>query len=159
MSQHFSNLSERFGSDLENLNREQKMLLIITLTTYMWKQEHVGFSSSLAEVWDEPLAHSREILEMSWTWDKEEFEECLKILEGISIEDAGLIVRRLLEQCLVGNAKKLEHEEFTDALIAKGFPEELAKKAAYADRIACLHRGLTPEERELIGKARDLLNE
>lgn len=158
MSNHFFNLSNRFGSDLEILDREQKLLLIATLVTYMWGQEYSGFTSSLEKTWKETLASFSEIIDQPWDGPDEEFEECLSILQGVSVENAGLIARRLLDQCLVGNANKLRHEEFADALIAKGFPDDLAKKASEAMFITIHNRALTEEESELVIQARDFLD-
>lgn len=159
MTEYFQGLSDRFGSDLEILDREQKLILTITLVTYMWQQEYTGFTSSLEEVWKKTLASFSEIIDEPWDGPDEEFEECLSILQGISVANAGLIARRLLDQCLTGNASKLRHEEFADALIAKGFPEELAKKAAEAMFIVPHNRATTEEEYNLVIQARDFLND
>ncbi|MUG97987.1 hypothetical protein F7734_39035 [Scytonema sp. UIC 10036] len=147
--EHLEKLCERFGQELELLDRNQKLELRIILSFYVWGQDDSD-GYGIFDAYNDSIQHL--LVEDS------ELEECLEILQGISVQDAESLQLALLEQCRIGNARlKTPLETQTEDLKTHGIPEDLAKQAAYILVKVDPVRQRTAEEQELITKVHQIL--
>ena len=122
--EHLDRLCEQFGHQLDKLDREQKLELRIVITYFIWGQDQLGDNYSIKDAWVDGL--------QQLVLEDNQINECLSILEGISIRDAESLLVALQAQCTQGNARlKSPIETMTDDLVSHGVGHELATTAAY----------------------------
>lgn len=142
--EHLEKLCERFGSQLELLDRNQKLELRIILNFYIWGQDDSD-GYSIFDAFNDSIQHL--LVEDS------ELGECLEILQNIPVENAESLLEALQAQCRSGNARlKTPLETQTENLKSLGIPEELAQKAAHILVKIDPLRSRTTEEQELINQ-------
>lgn len=138
-------LTERFGSELELLDRSQKLQLRISLTTFIWGFEEQGEDYTLEDSW---LDSINNIIERD-----RELDEVFAILRDIAVDDAESLLEALQAQCRYGNARvKTPTESMTDQLVKHGVLRELAKTAANILMTVDSTRERTPQEQQIIGQ-------
>jgi hypothetical protein len=99
-SNQIDKLVERFGSQLDLLDRDQKLELRIVLTYFVFGQEQMGESYSLNDAWFDSL--------QTLMIEDAELMECLSILQGITISDAESLQEALLAQCKLSASPDLQ---------------------------------------------------
>lgn len=118
-------LTEKFGGQLELLNRFQKLQLRAILTYFVLGREMMSDDYSIdSAVYDIQL------------WQlfipDEELQDALETLNGITIQDAESLLEALQAQCRFGNARlQTSTETMMDELLKQGIPTELAEEAAH----------------------------
>ncbi|MBW4607145.1 MAG: hypothetical protein KME22_07950 [Hassallia sp. WJT32-NPBG1] len=149
-SNQIDKLVERFGSQLDLLDREQKLELRIVLTYFVFGQEQMGESYSLNDAWFDSL--------QTLMIEDAELMECLSILQGITISDAESLQEALLAQCKHGNARlKNAVETTTEALVGRGIPHDLAREVAIITHKVDPMRDRTSEEQATVTKVHKML--
>lgn len=149
-SNQIDKLVERFGSQLDLLDREQKLELRIVLTYFVFGQEQMGESYSLNDAWFDSL--------QTLMIEDVELMECLSILQGITISDAESLLSALLAQCRHGNARlKTAIETTTETLTERGIPHDLALEVAVITHKIDPVRERTALEQATLNKAHQLL--
>lgn len=144
-----NNLVEKFGAELEQLDRDQKLQLRITLTYFIWGRDQID-GYSLQDAYEEALG---ELVVRDLDIDK-----VFGILENITTDVAEALIEALQVQCRYGNARlKTAVETMTDTLVERGVPSELAKTAAIILREIDPIRDRTALEQEIINKIHQLV--
>lgn len=146
--EHLEKLCERFGSQLELLDRNQKLELRIILSFYIWGQDDSD-GYTIFDAYTDSIQHL--LIEDS------ELGECLELLQNIPVDNAESLLEALQAQCRTGNARlKTPLETQTEDLKSQGIPEELAKQAAYILVKIDPFRSRTTEEQDLINQVHQL---
>ncbi|MUG98922.1 hypothetical protein F7734_44165 [Scytonema sp. UIC 10036] len=118
-------LTERFGDQLELLDRMQKLQLRAILTHFILGRETMSDDYSIDD------AASDFNLWQLFIPD-EELAIALRTLAGLTLEDAESLLEALQAQCRYGNARLATPiETMVDELTKQGIPSPLAKEAAY----------------------------
>lgn len=144
-----NNLVEKFGAELELLDRDQKLQLRITLTYFIWGRDQID-GYSLQDAYEESLGELvvRDV----------EIDKVFKILENVTPQEAEALIETLQTQCRYGNARlKTPVEVTTETLVQHGVPEELARTAAIIIREIDPIRDRTPEEQATINQVHQLI--
>ena len=143
-------LVDKFGSQLNLLNREQKLELRIVLTYLVWGQEQMGLEYTINDAWVDSLQHLM--------CEDKEIEQCLEILQGISVNDAESLLEALQAQCRSGNARlRNAVETSVDDFIRLGVPAELALAASVIIHESDHNRPRTDDEQALINQLQQML--
>ncbi|MBD2770964.1 hypothetical protein [Iningainema tapete] len=144
------NLCERFGQELDLLDREQKLELRIVLTYFIWGQDQMGDSYTINDAWIDSLEQL--------SIEDNQINECLSILKGISVRDAESLLVALQAQCTQGNARlKTPIETTTHQLIELGVPATLALTASNIIHQIDNLRPRTADEQALINQVHGIL--
>lgn len=148
--EHLDKLCERFGQELDLLERNQKLQLRVMLSYYILGKDCMGDSYSINDAWMESLqpimCHDTEII------------ECLEIFKDISIRDTESLLVALQAQCTQGNARlKTASETITYQLINLGIPTELASSASKIIHQIDNERPRTEQEQTLINQVHAML--
>ncbi|MUH00642.1 hypothetical protein F7734_53590 [Scytonema sp. UIC 10036] len=148
--EHLDRLCERFGPQLDLLNRPQKLQLRAILTYFVMGKEMMGDEYSINDALVDSLQHL--------FVEDPELEECMDILQGLSVRDAESLQVALVEQCRTGNARlKTPVETTTDDLTQRGVPQDLARQVAYITHKVDPTRQRTVSEQETINKVHKIL--
>lgn len=143
-------LAERFGSQLEQFDRPQKLQIRAILTYFVLGRDMMGDEYSLNDALVDSLQHLFiEDLRVG---------EALAILQGITVQDAESLQIALVEQCRSGNARlKTSAETMTDDLVQHGVDYQLAKTAAYILTVVDSTRERTTDEQATIDRVHQLV--
>lgn len=149
-NEQLDRLTERFGQELDLLDRNQKLQLRVILSYYILGKDCMGDNYSIYDAWLETLE--------SIMCEDERIIESLETLEGITVRDAESLLEALQAQCRTGNARlKTAVETTTADLIQHGVPTELAKTAAYITQKVDNSRSRTADEQALINQVHQIL--
>jgi hypothetical protein len=149
-SDQLDKLTQHFGSQLELLDREQKLQLRAILTYFVLGQDMMGNEYSI----NDALIDSNQFLFAQTP----EIEKCIETLQGITVQEAESLQIALVEQCRTGNARlKNAVETMTDDFLQHGVPEELAKTAANILVVVDSTRCRTPQEQEIIAQLHQII--
>lgn len=148
--EHLDKLCERFGQELDLLDRNQKLQLRVLLSYYILGQDSMGESYSINDAWMESL--------QPIMCDDVAIIECLEILKDISIRDAESLLIALQAQCTQGNARlKTPFETTTTQLINLSISPELASSASNIIHKVDNERIRTEDEQHLINQVHAML--
>lgn len=148
-NEQLDRLTERFGQELDLLDRSQKLQLRVLLSYYILGVDCMD-GYSLNDAWMESI---REIM-----CEDANIIECLEILQGIKVQQAEDLLVALQAQCTQGNARlKTPIETTTHQLIELGVSKELAKTAAYITHKIDNQRTRTDDEQALINQVHAIL--
>lgn len=115
--EHLDKLCEKFGSQLDLLDREQKLELRIVLSYFVWGQDQMSDDYTINDAWTDSL-------EQLLIEDKQ-IQQCLEILQGITVRDAESLLEAISAQLRTGNARlKTAVETTTHQLVDLGVPAE-----------------------------------
>lgn len=143
-------LTERFGQELDLLDRSQKLQIRVMLSYYILGKDRMGDNYSINDAWMETL---EEIM-----CEDECIIECLNILENITVRQAENLLVALQAQCVQGNAKlKTPVETTTRDLVELGVPVDLARTAAYITHKIDNIRLRTDEEQAVVNQVNAIL--
>ncbi|KAB8313967.1 hypothetical protein SD81_040265 [Tolypothrix campylonemoides VB511288] len=143
-------LTEQFGSQLEQLDRPQKLQLRAILTYFVIGRDMMGSEYSI----NAALIDSNQYLFVSTP----EVEKCIEILQNITVPDAESLQVALVEQCRTGNARlKTSTESMTDDLVQHGVDYQLARMAAYILITVDNTRERTSDEQVIINQVHQIL--
>lgn len=145
----FEVLTNKFGTQLELLDRPQKLQLRAVLTNLVLGREHMGEDYDISDA----------LIDFSELFVEDpQLEEIFRILQGVSVEDAENLQLALIEQCRHGNARlKTPIETQTQELKSHGVPEDLAKKVSYILVKVDNFRERTQEEQEAVSQVHKIL--
>lgn len=148
-NEQIDRLVEHFGTELELLDRDQKLQLRITFTYFVWGRDQID-GYSLQDAYEESLG---ELVVRDLDIDK-----VFGILENMTIETAEGLLEALQNQCRHGNARlKTAIESMADQLVKHGVPHELATTAAIILREVDPVRSRTPEEQANINQLHNFI--
>ena len=143
-------LVNKFGSQLNLLNRSQKLELRIILTYLVWGFEQMGEEYTINDAWIDSLQHLM--------CESKEIEQCLEILQRISVNDAESLLEALQAQCRSGNARlRNAVESSVDDFIRLGVPALLAHRASVIIHESDHKRPRTDDEQALINQLQQML--
>ncbi|MUH00379.1 hypothetical protein F7734_52165 [Scytonema sp. UIC 10036] len=144
-------LCQKFGGQLELLDRTQKLQLRTILTYFVLGREMMGGEYSINDALVDSLQHL--------FVEDPLIEECLEILQGITVQNAESLQIALVNQCTHGNARlKTATETMTDELMQHGISAELAKTAAYIlVKVDNSSSGRSPAQQEIIDQVHSIL--
>lgn len=89
-SEQLDRLTERFGQELDKLDRPQKLQLRVILCFYTLGRNWMGDGYSINDAWMEAL--------QPLVCEDEQIVECLEILGGITMRDAESLLEALSAQ-------------------------------------------------------------
>ncbi|MUH01123.1 hypothetical protein F7734_56215 [Scytonema sp. UIC 10036] len=148
---HLDQLTERFGSQLELLDRPQKLQLRAILTYFVLGREMMSDEYSIGD------AVSDFNLWQLFIPDQQ-LQDALETLEGVTVEDAESLLEALQAQCRHGNAKlRTSTDSMADELIRQGIPHELAEEAAYILTVVDAQGQRTQHQQWLISQVHKII--
>lgn len=144
-------LTERFGGQLELLDRMQKLQLRTILTYFV-----LGRETMFDDYTIDSAVYDLNLWQLFLPDDQ--LQDALTILEGITVQDAESLLEALQAQCRFGNAKlQTATETMMDELLKQGIPTELAEEAAYILTVVDTKGQRTEHQQWLISQVHKLI--
>lgn len=149
--EHLDQLTDRFGGQLELLDRPQKLQLRAILTYLILGRELQSDEYSIQDAVSDFNLWQLFI-------PNEELQDVLETLNGVTVQVAESFLEALQGQCRHGNARlKTSTETMMDELLKQGIPVELAEEASHILTVVDANGQRTEHQQWLISQVHKIV--